>query len=313
MTIAGSTNALIHLVAIAGRLGIDLPLSTFDALSRTTPVVADLKPSGRFLMDQFFNAGGLRAVMKQIESLLQADAPTVTGQSVAHSLAGAAIYDANVIRPYDRPISPQGGVFVLNGNLAPRGAVLKQSAASPHLLHHRGRAVVFENNEDLIARIDSPDLPVTEESILVLKNSGPKGAPGMPEWGYLPIPSKLLKAGVRDMIRISDARISGTSSGTIVVHVSPESAAGGPLAIVQDGDEIELNANERRLELHVSDREIQNRLAHWRTPGPAYQRGYGRLFIDHVLQAHEGCDFDFLRGTPDRESSPMRSFRNPAL
>ena len=313
MAIAGSTNAIIHLIAIAGRLGLELPLSRFDELSRTTPVIADVKPSGTYLMEDFYYAGGLRGVMKEIESLLHPHALTVTGKTAAQNVAGASSHNAQVIRPLNRPFDAQGGTFVLQGNLAPQGAVLKQSAASPHLLNHRGRAVVFENGEDLIERIDDPNLKVDEASILVLKGAGPKGGPGMPEWGHLPVPAKLLKAGVRDMIRLSDARVSGTSGGTLIVHVSPESAAGGPLAIVREGDEIQINANERALELRVPTAEIQQRLKGWHPPTPPYQRGYGRLFVDHVLQAHEGCDFDFLRGRAGAENRPMQRFRNPGL
>ena len=313
MAIAGSTNAIVHLVAIAGRLGLELPLSRFDEISRTTPVIADLKPAGRYLMEDFFNAGGLRAVMHEIEHLLHPHTLTVTGHTIVQNVSGASSYNQQVIRPLGKPLNAQGGTFVLSGNLAPNGAVLKQSAASPHLLKHRGRVVVFENSDDLIARFDDPNLSVDEASILVLKGIGPKGGPGMPEWGHLPIPAKLLKAGVKDMIRLSDGRVSGTSGGTLVVHISPESTAGGPLAIVKDGDEIELDANERQLELCVSKAEIKKRLKNWRAPTPPYLRGYGRLFVDHVLQAHEGCDFDFLRGPAGAENHPMERFRNPGL
>src|SRR6266446_1859095 len=247
MAIAGSTNAIIHLVAIAGRAGVPLPLSRFDELSRTTPFILD------------------------------------------------------VSRPLDLPIAVEGGTVILKGNLCPDGAVLKQSAASAHLLTHRGRAVVFEDHADLHARIDDPSLPVDETSVLVLKRVGPKGAPGMPEWGAAPIPSKLLRKGVKDLVRISDARMSGTSYGTVVLHVAPEAAVGGPLALVQNGDEIELDIPNRRLTLRVPDDELARRRARWRPRPPHYTRGYGRLFLDHVLQAHEGCDFDFLRGkTPVR-------------
>ncbi|HEV2350902.1 MAG TPA: IlvD/Edd family dehydratase [Terriglobia bacterium] len=314
MAIGGSTNAVIHLVAIAGRLGIDLPLKKFDALSRDTPVIANVKPSGKYLMEDLFFAGGLPAVMKEIGPLLHLNAQTVTGKTLGEDIAKAVCYNREVIKTQQQPLQAEGGTAILHGNLAPNGAVIKQSATSPELTKHKGRAVVFENNEDLLARLDDPDLNVDESSVMVLKNAGPKGAPGMPEWGHLPIPAKLLKAGVKDMVRLSDARISGTSFGTIVVHVSPESAVGGPLAIVRGGDEIELDISGRRLELHVADAEIKKRQNDWRPSAPHYQRGYGRMFLEHILQADEGCDFDFLRG---RESGstmdPLKRFRNPGL
>jgi L-arabonate dehydrase len=312
MAIGGSTNAIVHLLAIAGRAGIPLPLEKFDELSRTTPVVADIKPSGKYLMEDFCYAGGLPAVLKEISPLLHLDALTVTGKTLGENIVRAACYNRSVIRTLQEPLLPQGGTVVLRGNLAPQGAVIKQSAASPHLLKHVGRAVVFENGEDMAARLDDPNLPVDENSILVLKNTGPKGAPGMPEWGHLPIPQKLLRAGVKDMVRISDARISGTSFGTIVVHIAPEAAVGGPLAVVRDGDRIELDVEARKLELQIPDSELQNRLATWRAPAPHYARGYGQLFLDHVLQANEGCDFDFLRGKSD-STRVATQFRNPAL
>jgi L-arabonate dehydrase len=312
MAIGGSTNAIVHLVALAGRLGLDLPAAEFDELSRSTPVIADVKPSGRFLMEDLFYAGGLPAVMKEILPRTNAHALTATGRTMGENVARAGCFNREVIRTLDRPLKPEGGLAVLNGNLAPQGAVIKQSASSAHLVKHRGRAVVFENNEDLLARVDDPNLNADESSVLVLKNAGPKGAPGMPEWGHLPIPAKLLKAGVKDMVRLSDARISGTSFGTIIVHVSPESAVGGPLAVVREGDEIELDVAARRLELLVPDTKIEKRLAEWRPPAPHYTRGYGKLFLDHVLQAHEGCDFDFLRGK-DSGREPLRRFRNPGL
>ena len=315
MALGGSTNAMVHLVALAGRLGLELPLTLFDELALTTPFIANVKPSGKYLMEDFSYAGGVPAVLKEISPLLHLDVITATGKTLGENLSRAACFNRAVIRPLSEPLLPQGGVVILKGNLAPQGAVIKQSATSPHLMKHRGRAVVFQNNRDLLERIDDPDLKVDENSVMVLKNSGPKGAPGMPEWGHLPIPAKLLKAGVKDIVRISDARISGTSFGTIVVHISPESAVGGPLAIVQDGDEIELDVAARRLELRVSDTEIKSRLSEWKTPAPHYTRGYGRLFLDHILQAHEGCDFDFLRGA-DREAgnaTPLKRFPNPAL
>jgi dihydroxy-acid dehydratase len=301
MAIGGSTNAIIHLVAIAGRAGVDLPLSRFDELSRTTPFLVNVRPSGKYLMEDFFYAGGLPVVLKELLPLLHRDAPTVTGASIAENVASARNMNPDVIRSLAMPISSEGGTVILTGNLCPNGAVLKQSAASQHLLTHRGRAVVFEDHQDLHARIDDPDLLVDEASVLVLKRVGPKGAPGMPEWGAAPIPQKLLKKGVKDMVRISDARMSGTSYGTVVLHVSPEAAVGGPLALVENGDEIELDVPNRRLSLRVPDEELARRRAKWKPRPPHFTRGYGRLFLDHVLQAHEGVDFDFLRGrTPVR-------------
>jgi dihydroxy-acid dehydratase len=265
-------------------------------------------------MEEFSYAGGVAAVLKEISPLLHLDALTASGKSMGENLARAACFNREVIRPLNEPLLPQGGVVILNGNLAPLGAVIKQSAVSPHLAKHRGRAVVFQNNKDLLARLDDPNLPVDETSVMVLRNAGPKGGPGMPEWGHLPIPAKLLKAGVKDMVRISDARISGTSFGTIVVHIAPEAAVGGPLAIVQDGDEIELDVAARRLELRVPDADIKARLSQWKAPAPHYTRGYGKLFLDHILQANEGCDFDFLRGA-DREDgeSPAKRFPHPSI
>jgi dihydroxy-acid dehydratase len=301
MAIGGSTNAIIHLVAIAGRAGVSLPLSRFDELSRTTPFLLNVRPSGKYLMEDFFYAGGLPVVLKRLLPLLHGDARSVNGRTLAENVSGAVCHNDDVIRPLDMPIAFEGGTVILTGNLCPDGAVLKQSAASGHLLSHRGRAVVFEDHADLHARIDDPDLPVDESSVLVLKRVGPKGAPGMPEWGAAPIPAKLLRKGVKDMVRISDARMSGTSYGTVVLHVAPEAEAGGPLALVKDGDEIELDVPGRRLSLQVTDEELARRRAAWRPRAPHFTRGYGRLFVEHVLQANEGCDFDFLRGgTPVR-------------
>ena len=314
MALGGSTNAIIHLVAIAGRLGIPLPLEKFNEISSTSPVLANVKPSGKFLMEDFCYAGGLRALMKDISSLLHLDALTVTSKSIGENVATAKCFNREVIKSLDQPLYPSGGTVVLKGNLAPQGAVIKRSAASPHLLKHKGRAVVFENNEDLLARLEDSGLKVDESSVLVLKSAGPKGAPGMPEWGHLPIPSKLLKAGVKDMVRLSDARISGTSFGTLVVHTCPESAIGGPLAAVRDGDSIELDVNAGRIELLVAEAELKKRLAEWRPREPRYRRGYGKMFLDHILQAHEGCDFDFLRGSPGDEPGPGVSIlRNPGV
>ncbi len=295
MAIGGSTNAIIHLVAIAGRVGVPLPLELFDTISRKTPFIANIKPSGEFLMEDMYYAGGLPAVMKEIIPLLTRNALTVTGKTMGENVAEAPCFNRDVIKPLSSPLYPEGGTVILKGNLAPNGAVIKQTAASPQLEKHTGRAVVFENYQDLMERVDDPGLDVDEECVLVLKSAGPKGAPGMPEWGDMPIPAKLLKAGVRDMVRISDSRMSGTAYGTVVLHVSPESAAGGPLAVVKNGDSIELDVSSRRLELLVPDSELKQRLAAWRPPAPRFTRGYGRMFLEHILQAHEGCDFDYLR------------------
>ncbi len=295
MALGGSTNALIHLIAIAGRVGIELRLADFDRISRRTPVVANVKPSGEFLMEDFFYAGGLPALMKEILPLLHRDCLTVTGRSVGENIEAAQCFNSEVIRPLSRPLHAEGGIAVLYGNLAPDGAVLKQTAASPQLLRHRGPAYVFKNYEEMRAQIDRDDLPVEETTVLVMKNCGPKGGPGMPEWGHIPIPKKLLTRGVRDMVRISDARMSGTSFGTVVLHVAPEAAIGGPLAAVRTGDEILLDVPARRIELCLPEEEIRRRLEAFLAPPPAYERGYGRLFLDHVTQADRGCDFDFLR------------------
>jgi dihydroxy-acid dehydratase len=296
MAIGGSTNAIIHLVALAGRLGIEMPLSLFDEISRTTPVIANIRPSGSYLMEDMFYAGGVPAVMKEIEPLLHAGALTVTGKTVGENIASARCHNRDVIRSIQNPLQPTGGTIVLHGNLAPDGAVLKTSAASPNLLQHTGRAVVFEDHDDLTARLDDPALDVDETCVMVLKNGGPVGAPGMPEYGNLPIPAKLLKRGVTDMVRISDARMSGTSYGTVLLHVSPESAVGGPLAVVENGDQIQLDVANRQVNLLVPEEELRRRLAAWKPRESHYDRGYGRLFIDHILQAHQGCDFDFLAG-----------------
>jgi dihydroxy-acid dehydratase len=292
--IGGSTNAVIHLIAIAGRLGIELTLERFDELSRTTPLMVDLKPTGRFLMEDFHYAGGVPALLVEMGSLLDQSATTVTGKSLGENCTGAKIF-SNVIASRREPLKPEGGLAVLRGSLAPNGSIIKHAAASPNLLTHRGRAVVFEDHDDLDRRIDDPALDVRPEDILVMRNAGPVGGPGMPEWGFLPIPKKLLAAGVRDMVRISDARMSGTAFGTVVVHVSPESAVGGPLAALHDGDLISLDVPNRRLDLQVSSEEIARRLEE-RQPARAHPaRGYRRLYSQHVLQADAGCDFDFLR------------------
>jgi len=296
MAIGGSTNAIIHLVAIAGRVGVPLPLARFDELARTTPFLANLRPSGKYLMEDFFYAGGLPAVLKELLPLLHGDARSVNGRTLADNVRDARSWNEDVIRPLGVPLASEGGTVILFGNLCPDGSVLKQSAASPHLLTHRGRAVVFESQADIARRIDDPSLPIDETSVLVLKHVGPKGAPGMPEWGAAPIPTRLLQRGVKDMVRISDARMSGTSYGTVILHVAPESAVGGPLALVLDGDPIELDVPGRRLTLRVEEAELERRRLAWTPPPPHFTSGYGRIFLDHVLQANEGCDFDVLRG-----------------
>jgi dihydroxy-acid dehydratase len=293
--IGGSTNAIIHLVAIAGRVGIDLPLTRFDELSRTTPFLLNLKPSGRFLMEDFFYAGGVPALLKELSSLLHLDTLTVTGHSLGDSLGAAVSHNHDLIRRLDTPLNPEGGLAVLYGSLAPGGAIIKPTAASANLLTHRGRAVVFEDHEDLLKRIDAPDLDVHPDDVLVMRNGGPIGAPGMPEWGFLPLPKKLLRQGIRDMVRLSDARMSGTAFGTVVVHVTPEAAAGGPLAAVHNGDLIALDVPNRRLDLLVPADEISRRLASRPQALRHHRRGYGWLFAQHILQADKGCDFDFLR------------------
>jgi dihydroxy-acid dehydratase len=295
MAIGGSTNAVVHLVAIAGRLGIPLNLADFDAVSRRTPWIANVKPSGEFLMEDFYYAGGLPAVMKEILHLLHSDALTVTGKTLRENLERAECHRREVIRTAAEPLHPEGGTVILQGNLAPDGAVLKQTAASARLLQHRGRAYVFETYAQMRAEIDRSDLPVDGDTVLVMKGCGPKGAPGFPEWGHIPMPKALLDRNIDDVVRISDARMSGTSFGTVVLHVAPEAAVGGPLNAVRTGDEIQLDVAGRRLELHVPANEIAQRLSAFRPAPLQYTRGYGRLFLDHVTQANLGCDFDFLR------------------
>jgi L-arabonate dehydrase len=294
--ISGSTNAILHLTAYAGRVGVDLPLQLFDELCASTPWLVNLKPAGEYLMEDFYYAGGLPAVMAQIEDLLHLDAETVSGATVGENIAGAEVVNEEVIRPRERPLDEGGSLVVLRGSLCPDGAVMKISAAEERLLQHEGRAVVFEDNEDLAARIDDPALDVDADSVLVLRNAGPVGAPGMPEWGHLPIPANLLRAGVADMLRISDARMSGTSYGAVVLHVAPESAVGGPLALLETGDRVRLDVAERRLDLLVDADELDARRAAWSPPERRDERGYRKLYAERVLQANHGCDFDFLRG-----------------
>ena len=294
--IGGSTNAIVHLLAMAGRLGVPLSLDDFDRLSRDVPLLVNLQPSGTRLMEDFFTAGGLPAVMRELGDLLHTDAMTVTGRTIGEEVADARCDDPDVIRPRDNPVATEGGTLVLRGNLCPGGAVLKQSAASPDLLHHRGRAVVFDSIEEYLATVDSDAVELDEHSVLVVKGAGPRGYPGMPEVGNLPLPKRVLTRGIRDMVRISDARMSGTGYGTVILHVAPEAAVGGPLALVRTGDEIELDAGERRLQLLVDDTELARRRAEWTPPDSRPERGYVRLYVDHVLQADRGVDFDFLVG-----------------
>jgi dihydroxy-acid dehydratase len=294
--IGGSTNAVIHLIAIAGRVGVPLTLDDWDEFGRDIPTILDLMPSGRFLMEDFCYAGGLPAVMKEIAHLLRPEARTVSGHTMGEQIASAENFNPEVIRPVNNPLTPQGGLAVLRGNLAPNGAIIKPSAATPSLMVHRGQAIVFETIEDFKARIDDPDLPITENSVMVLKNCGPKGYPGMAEVGNMALPKKLLEKGVRDLVRISDARMSGTAFGTVILHVAPEAAIGGPLALVKDGDWIEVNVPARTLNLVVSDEELERRRKEWMAPEPAMKGGYQSLYVERVLQADQGADLDFLVG-----------------
>ena len=294
--IGGSTNAVIHLIAIAGRLGLKLTIEDFDRLASDLPCLVNLQPSGEHLMEDFCYAGGLPVVMKEIAHLLHGDIITASGKSVADNIADAQNYDPRVIKTFASPFKDKAGIAVLHGNLAPRGAVIKPSAATPALMLHKGRAVVFENIEDFHARIDDENLDIDETCVMVLKNCGPKGYPGMAEVGNMPLPPKVLRKGITDMVRISDARMSGTAYGTVVLHSAPEAAAGGPLAVVQNGDMIELNVPERKLHLHISDEELARRLSLWTQPAPPMASGYWKLYVDHVLQADQGADLDFLVG-----------------
>jgi dihydroxy-acid dehydratase len=298
MAMGGSTNAIVHLVAMAGRAGLAFPLERYNEISAKTPVIANVRPSGaKYLMEDFYYAGGLRALLAELKDLLHLDAKTVNGGTLGENLAGAKIWHPDVIHARANPLKAAGGIVVLKGNLAPNGAVIKASAASPELLKHTGRAVVFEDYNDMAARIDRDDLEVDAQSVLVLKNGGPLGGPGMPEWGMLPVPKKLLKQGVKDMVRVSDSRMSGTSYGTCVLHVAPESFIGGPLALVKNGDLIELDVEKRALNLKVPEDELARRRAAWQQPARKFERSYGAIFSRHVKQADEGCDFDFLEGT----------------
>jgi len=303
LALSGSTNAIVHMVALARRCGIDFSIDRYDALARRTPVLADVRPAGRFLMEDFFYAGGLRALLRELGDLIDGTRRTVNGRTLGENVADARIWNEDVIRRRTNPLVERDGLAVLRGNLAPDGAVIKPPAAEARLLVHTGRAVVFESYDDMAARIDDPALDVDAASVLVLRNAGPQGAPGMPEWGQLPIPKKLLAQGVRDMVRISDARMSGTSYGACVLHVAPEAAVGGPLALVKSGDAIALDVPNRRLELLVDAGELARRRAAWKPPAPKFERGYGSLYLKHVRQANDGCDFDFLEPLPGRPPS----------
>jgi L-arabonate dehydrase len=294
--VGGSTNFIIHLLAIAGRIGVDLKLEDFDKIGSKIPLLVNLKPSGKYLMEDFYYAGGLPVVIDELKKHLHTDAITVNGKTIGDNNTNPPCYNRDVIASLDQPLQPEAGIVVLKGNLCENGAVIKPSAVSKELMKHRGRAVVFETMDDYHARIDDPKLDIDETCVIVLKNVGPVGYPGMPEVGNVDLPEKLLQKGVRDMIRISDGRMSGTAGGTVVLHISPESAIGGALALVHDGDMIELDIGKRKLHLDVSDEELKKRKASWVSPEPHTQRGYVKFFLDHVQQAHLGCDFDILRG-----------------
>ena len=294
MALGGSTNAVIHLVAMARRLGLALGLDAFEEISRKVPVLADLRPAGRFLMEDFFEAGGLRGLLARVEDLLELSARTVTGKTLGEDIKGARVWNDEVILPRDKPLKASGGLAIIRGNLAPDGAVLKTAAATPALLRHRGRAVVFDGWADFAARIDDPELTVDPTSVMVLRNCGPRGAPGMPEWGMMQVPKKLLDQGIRDIVRVSDARMSGTHFGTVVLHVAPEAAIGGPLALIRNGDWIELDADRRTLDLDVAPDELDRRRKEWRAPAPRHDRGWAKLYSDHVEQADLGADLDVL-------------------
>jgi dihydroxy-acid dehydratase len=298
MAMGGSTNAIVHLVAMAGRAGLAFPLERYNEISARTPVIANVRPSGhKYLMEDFYYAGGLRALLWQLRDLLDLKARTVNGRTLGENIEDAKVWNADVILPRDKPLKASGGIVMLRGSLAPDGAVIKTSAADPKLLRHTGRAVVFEDYNDMAARIDRDDLEVDASCVLVLKNAGPLGGPGFPEWGMLPMPKKLIQQGVKDMVRLSDGRMSGTSYGTCILHVAPEAYVGGPLAFVRSGDLIELDVECKVLNLMVSEEELARRKAAWKRPQPKYERSYGAIFSRHVKQANEGCDFDFLEGT----------------
>lgn len=305
MALGGSTNAAIHTIAMAGRAGIALALDDFDAVAEKIPVLANLFPSGDKLMEDFFYAGGLPALLNEIRAHLQLDTQTVTGKSLGENIAGAQNLDPDVIRPLSNPVTAGRTLAVLRGNLCPDGAIIKPSAASAKFIKHRGRALVFDSNAEMLAKIHAPDLDVDENTVLVLRNAGPVGAPGMPEWGNLPIPKKLLQRGIRDMVRISDARMSGTHYGSCIVHAAPEAAIGGPLALVRDGDWIVLDVAARTLNVELSDAELATRHAHWIAPPRFTERGFTRMYVEHVTQADKGADFDFLMGTAKTPEPPI--------
>ena len=305
MAMGGSTNAIIHVVAMARRAGLKLDMARFDEISREAPVIANIRPSGSLLMEDFYYAGGLRGLMHELREMLDLDCLTITGKTLGENIARAQVYAPDVIRSLSNPISSASATAVLTGNLAPRGCVMKPSAAEPRLQKHRGKVIAFEDYNEMAREVEREDLDVSPDHILVLKNAGPKGGPGMPEWGMLPIPRKLVKQGVRDMLRISDARMSGTSYGACILHVAPESFVGGPLAFVHTGDEIEVDVPARRIHLRVSDEELARRRSAWTPPAPRYPRGYGALYAQHIGQADEGCDFDFL--------APLGSIPEPEI
>ena len=306
LAVGGSTNALIHMTAVAGRLGIKVDLDAFDRMGRETPVLVDLKPSGTNYMEDLHKAGGLTPILRELSSLLHLDCKTISGRTLGEEIDSASTWPQEIVRSIQSPLKPEGGIAVLTGNLAPETAIIKQSAATPELLVHEGRAVVFDSLEDMAERIDDPNLDVGEGDVLVLRNAGPKGAPGMPESGYIPIPKKLAAAGVKDMVRMSDARMSGTAFGTIVLHVCPEAAVGGPLSLVQEGDRIQLDVPNRRLNLLVDDRILEDRRSEWKPPmlPVGSERGYLRLHLEHVEQAHQGCDLDVLKPTSIGATTP---------
>lgn len=298
MALGGSTNAIVHLIAMAGRLGIPLPLEKFDEISRKVPLLANLRPAGKYLMEEFFLAGGLTALLNGMRELLHTDVATITGKTLGENIAHAIIHNEDVIRTPKNPLQPDGGTAILRGNLCPNGAVIKHAAATKELCTHKGPALVFDSYPEMKAAVEDMNLDVTKDTVLILRNAGPVGAPGMPEWGQLPIPKKLIMLGIRDMVRLSDSRMSGTSYGACVLHIAPESAIGGPLALVKNGDLIELDVPNRKLHLHVSDEELEKRRTAWKPAPQRYQRGYAKLYVEHVTQADQGADFDFLQHGP---------------
>ncbi len=313
LALGGSTNSVVHLIAMARRASIPLTLDRFDELARQTPVIANLRPSGAYLMEDFYYAGGLRAFLVQLGSAIDGTQRTVNGKTIAENIEGAKVYNDDVIRPVTKPLVERDGLVVLYGNIAPKGAVIKPAAMEQHLRKHTGRAVVFKDYNDMAARIDSPDLDVDKDSVIVLQSAGPQGAPGMPEWGQLPIPQKLLKEGVRDMLRISDARMSGTSYGACVLHITPESHVGGPLALVKDGDMIVIDIDARGINMLVSEQDLATRKAAWVKPIPKFTRGYGVLYLKHIQQADTGCDFDFLEPGFGENSADLDSTGEPEI